>query len=53
MFTFSSSVHYYWKWLSFLKKMLIIENDDFLCEGQYTLMKCQILIKTSIFLRIY
>ena len=48
MLTFSLSVHYYWKWLSFCIICLFLEKCDFLCEGLYTLTKCQILIKTSI-----
>ena len=48
MLTFSLSVHYYWKWLSFCKICLFLEKCEFLCEGLYTLTKCQILIKTSI-----
>ena len=31
MLTFSWSVQYYWKWLSFCKKCLFLENCDFLC----------------------
>ena len=47
MLTFSLSVHYYWKWLSFCK------TCDFLCEGLHTLIKYQILIKKKLqFLRI-
>ena len=45
MLTFSLSVDYYWKWLSFCKMCLFLEKSDFLCEGFYTLTKCQILIK--------
>ena len=46
MLTFSLSVHYYWKWLSFCKMCLFLEKkSDFLCEGLYMLTKCQILIK--------
>ena len=32
MLTFSLSVHYYWKWLSFCKICLFLEKCDFLCE---------------------
>ena len=52
MLTFSLSVHYYWKWLSFCKICLFLEKCEFLCEGLYTLTKCQILIKKLQFLRI-
>ena len=48
--TFSLSVHYYWKWLSFCKICLFLEICDILCEGLYTLRKCQILIKNYNFL---
>ena len=44
-------VHYYWKWISYWKTCLFSENCDFLSEYLCTLRKCQILIKTSIFLR--
>ena len=47
MLTFSLSVHYYWKWLSFCKTCLYLEKCDFLCEGLYTLIKYQILIKKN------
>ena len=47
MLTFSLSVDYYWKWLSFCKMCLFLEKSDFLCEGLYTLTKCQILIKKN------
>ena len=47
MLTFSLSVHYCWKWLSFCNICLFLEKCDFLCEGLYTLTKCQILIKTT------
>ena len=50
MLTFSLSVHYYWKWLSFCKIYLFLEKCDFLCEGLYTLIKCQIRKKTFNFL---
>ena len=50
MLTFSLSVHYYWKWLSFCKICLFLEKCDFLSEGLYTLIKCQILIKYFNFL---
>ena len=50
MLTFSLSVHYYWKWLSFCKICLYLEKCDFLCEGLYTLTKFQILIKNFSFL---
>ena len=43
--TFSLSVDYYWKWLSFLQNMLIFRKMWLLCEGLYTLTKCQIQIK--------
>ena len=33
MLTFSLSVHYYWKWLSFCKICLVLEKCDFLSEG--------------------
>ena len=46
MLTFSLSVDYYWKWLSFCKMCLFLEKSDFLCEGLYTLTKCD--KKTSI-----
>ena len=48
MLTFSLSVDYYWKWLSFCKMCLFLEKSDFLCEGLYILTKCQILIKKTI-----
>ena len=48
MLTFSLSVHYYWKWLSFCKICLFLVKCDFLSEGLYTLIKCQILKKHSI-----
>ena len=48
MLTFSLSVDYYWKWLSFCKMCLFLEKSDFLCEGLYTLTKCQILIKKKL-----
>ena len=51
MLTFSLSVHYYWKWLSFCKICLFLEKCDFLSEGLYTLIKCQILKKNIQFLR--
>ena len=35
MLTFSLSVHYYWKWLSFCKIYLFLEKCDFLSEGLY------------------
>ena len=38
MLTFSLRVHYYWI-------CIFLEKCDFLCEGLYTLTKCQILIK--------
>ena len=47
MLTFSLSMHYHWKWLSFCKICLFLEKCDFLCEGLYTLTKWQILIKTT------
>ena len=47
MLTFSLSVHYYWKWLSFCKIYLFLEKCHFLSEGLYTLIKCQILIKKT------
>ena len=47
MLTFSLSVHYYWKRLSFCKICLFLEKCDILCEGLYTLIKCQILIKKT------
>ena len=50
MLTFSLSVHYYWKRLSFCKICLFLEKCDILCEGLYTLRKCQILIKNYNFL---
>ena len=43
--------HYYWKWISYWKTCLFSENCDFLSECLCTLRNCQILIKTSIFLR--
>ena len=48
MLTFSLSVHYYWKWLSFCKIYLFLEKCDFLSEGLYTLIECQIRKKHSI-----
>ena len=48
---FSLSVYYYWKWLSFCKICLFLEKCDFLSEGLYTLIKCQILKKNIQFLR--
>ena len=51
MLTFSLSVHYYWKWLSFCKIYLFLEKCDFLSEGLYTLIKCQIRKKNIQFLR--
>ena len=39
MLTFSLSVHYYWKWLSFCKICLFLEKCDFLSEGLYTSVK--------------
>ena len=50
MLTFSIKVLYYWKWLSFCKICLFLEKCDFLCEGLYTLTKCQNLIKNFNFL---
>ena len=50
MLTFSIKVLYYWKWLSFCKICLFLEKCDLLCEGLYTLTKCQNLIKTFNFL---
>ena len=47
MLTFSLSMHYHWKWLSFCKIYLFLEKCDFLCEGLYTLTNWQILIKTT------
>ena len=47
MLTFSLSMHYHWKWLSFCKICLFLEKCDFLCEGLYTLTRWQILIKTT------
>ena len=47
MLTFSLSMHYHWKWLSFCKICLFLDKCDFLCEGLYTLAKWQILIKTT------
>ena len=47
MLTFSLSMHYHWKWLSFCKICLFLEKCDFLCEGLYTLTKWQKLIKTT------
>ena len=47
MLTFSLSMHYHWKWLSFYKICLFLDKCDFLCEGLYTLTKLQILIKTT------
>ena len=47
MLTFSLSMHYHWKWLSFCKICLFLEKCDFLCEGLYTLTKWQIPIKTT------
>ena len=47
MLTFSLSMHYHWKWLSFCKICPFLEKCDFLCEGLYTLTKLQILIKTT------
>ena len=47
MLTFSLSMHYHWKWLSFCKICLFLDKCDFLCEGLYTLTKWQILIKTT------
>ena len=44
-------VHYYWKWISYLKTCLFSENCEILSECLCTLRNCQILIKTSIFLR--
>ena len=44
-------VHYYWKSISYWKTCLFSENCDFLSECLCTLRNCQILIKTSIFLR--
>ena len=38
MLTFSLSVHYYWKRLSFCKICLFLEKCDFSCEGLYTLI---------------
>ena len=32
MLTFSLSVDYYWKWLSFCKMCLFLEKSDFLVE---------------------
>ena len=53
MLTFSLSVYYYWKWLSFCKIYLFLEKCDFLFEGLYKLKMCQILIKKKLqFLRI-
>ena len=49
MLTFSLSMHYHRKWLSFCKICLFLEKCDFLCEGLYTLTKWQILIKTTSF----
>ena len=48
---FKTSVHYYWKWISYWKTCSFSENFDFLCECLYTLRNCQNMIKTSIFLR--
>ena len=48
--TFSLSMHYYRKWLSFCKICLFLKKCEFLCEGLYTLTKCQILIKNFNFL---
>ena len=48
---FQTSVHYYWKWISYWKTCSFSENFDFLCECLYTLRNCQNMIKTSIFLR--
>ena len=36
------------KVIIFLQNCLFLEKCEFLCEGLYTLTKCQILIKTSI-----
>ena len=47
MLTFSLSMHYHWKWLSFCKICLFLEKCDFLCEGLYTLTNWQIMIKTT------
>ena len=46
MLTFSLSMHYHWKWISFCKICLFLEKCEFLCEGLYTLTK-KILIKTT------
>ena len=51
MLNFSLSVHYYWKWLSFCHICLFLEKCDFLSEGLYTLIKCQIRKKNIQFLR--
>ena len=49
---FQTSVHYYWKWISYWKTCSFSESFDFLCECiLYTLRNCQNMIKTSIFLR--
>ena len=50
MLTFPLSGHYYWKWSSFCKICLFLDKCDFLCEGLYTLIKYQILIKNFNFL---
>ena len=47
MLTFPLSGHYYWKWSSFCKICLFLDKCDFLCEGLYTLIKYQILIKKT------
>ena len=48
---FQTSVHYYWKWISYWKTCIFSENCDFLCDCLYTSRNCRILIKTLIFLR--
>ena len=51
MLTFSLSVHYYLKWLSFCKICpFFFRKCDILCEGLSTLTKYQILMKNFNFL---
>ena len=51
MLTFLLSVHYNWKLLSFCKICLFLVKCDFLSEGLYTLIECQIRKKNIQFLR--
>ena len=52
---FGRNVDFFIKWalllkvIIFCKICLFLDKFEFLCEGLYTLTKCQILIKTSIF----